>query len=89
MRFLHMEKNWNQVPSSPAGRSPAARALSASHAAAFSSSRVPASLPRKWSPAISKMSVLMSCWRMAAKAGGVWAFVMEQVSIADAMRRVQ
>jgi len=76
------------VPSSPPGRRPMARAFSASQTAIFSSSRVPASRPRKWSSAIANMSVLISDWRMAAKAGGVWALVIEKVSIADAMRRM-
>jgi hypothetical protein len=63
-------QNWKYVPSSPAGSNPAARARSAIHADARSSSSVPASRPRMASPASVRRSRRMSSVVMASSAGG-------------------
>jgi hypothetical protein len=58
------------VPSSPAGSNPADRNFSAHHIDTFNSSSVPASLPAKWSLAISYKSFFKSASLMDDNAGG-------------------
>ena len=58
------------MPSSPAGFNPASMAFCATQTAERISSKVPARLPRKASPASSKMSFLMSASFINVKAGG-------------------
>jgi hypothetical protein len=72
-RTRRMGQNWKYVPSSPAGRRPASRARSATHAEARISSSVPASRPRMPSPASANRSRRRSASviaSMAAAAAG-------------------
>ena len=66
-------KNWKYVPLSPAGRSPAWRARSATHTDAAISSSVPPSRPRIASPASVNRSALRSASVMRSMASCVRA----------------
>ena len=70
-RVRRIGHHWKNVPSSPAGCSPASRACSATQPVARISSSVPASRPRIASPPIANMSRRRSVSRIASSAGAI------------------